>query len=65
MLEEVIALIVNEDECREVFYSDLPYGFHAEFRIFHTFDEFHDHLGASEVVGIIILNFHVVEVVVE
>jgi len=38
LLEEVVALVVNEDECREVFHTDFPYGFHAEFRIFHTFD---------------------------
>ena len=38
MLEEVIALIINEDECWEVFYADLPYSFHTQFWIFYTFD---------------------------
>ena len=38
MLEEVVTLVVHEDECREVFYADFPYSFHAQFRIFHTLD---------------------------
>ncbi len=29
LLEEVVALIVNKDECGEVFYCDFPDGFHA------------------------------------
>lgn len=27
--EEVVAFVVNKDECREVFYLNLPDGFHA------------------------------------
>ena len=38
LLEEVVALIVYEDECGEVFYGNLPDGFHAEFGIFHAVD---------------------------
>src|SRR6478735_5134683 len=30
--EEVVALVVHENECREVFHSNLPYGLHSEFR---------------------------------
>ena len=36
--EEVVALVINEDEGREVFYTYFPYGFHAEFWVFHTLD---------------------------
>ena len=38
LLEEVIALVIDEDECGEVFYRNLPDGFHAEFGIFHALD---------------------------
>lgn len=38
MLEEVVALIVHQDECREVLHLNLPDSFHTEFGIFHTFD---------------------------
>ena len=31
LLEEVVALVIYEDEGGEVFYFNLPYGFHAEF----------------------------------
>ena len=31
--EEVVALVIHEDECREVFHLNLPDGFHSEFRI--------------------------------
>ena len=32
-LEEVVALVIDDDECREVHDVDLPHGLHAEFRI--------------------------------
>jgi hypothetical protein len=38
LFEEVVAFVVNEDECREVDYFDFPDCFHAEFRILNTFD---------------------------
>lgn len=38
LLEEVVALVVHEDECREVFYFYLPDCFHAEFGVFHALD---------------------------
>ena len=38
LLEEIVALVVNEDECREVLNGDLPYCLHAQLRIFHTLD---------------------------
>ena len=38
LLEEIVALIVNEDECGEVFHLNLPNSFHAEFGIFYTLD---------------------------
>ncbi len=38
LLEEVVALVINEDECREVFNMNLPDRFHAEFWIFNTLD---------------------------
>ena len=34
--EEVMTLIVNEDEGREVFNGNLPYSFHTEFRILYA-----------------------------
>ena len=45
MLEEVVALVINKDECREVLYPDFPYGFHAEFWIFHALDALDVFLG--------------------
>ena len=38
LLEEVIALVVHQDECGEVFYFDLPDGFHAQFGELYAFD---------------------------
>ena len=38
LLEEVVALVIDEDECGEVLDGDLPDGFHAELGIFDTFD---------------------------
>ena len=38
LLEEVVTLIVNEDESREVFNSDLPDSLHAQLRILYTLD---------------------------
>ena len=35
MLEEVVAFIVDKDECREVDNFDFPNGFHTEFGIFY------------------------------
>ena len=36
LLEEVVALVINEDEGREVFYFNLPDGLHAEFGILNA-----------------------------
>ena len=38
LLEEVVTLIVNEDECREVFNRNLPDSLHAQLRILYTLD---------------------------
>ena len=38
LFEEVVAFIVNKDECREVLNLNLPDCFHTEFRIFNTLD---------------------------
>ena len=38
LLEEVVALVVNEDECGEVLNLDFPNSFHSEFGIFNAFD---------------------------
>ena len=38
LLEKVVALVVNEDECGEVLNLDFPNSFHAEFGIFNAFD---------------------------
>ena len=40
LLEEVVPLVIDKDECREVLNPDFPDGFHAEFGIFHAFDAF-------------------------
>lgn len=45
LFEEVVPFIINEDESGEVFYFDLPDGFHAEFR------EIDDLLGANVFLG--------------
>ena len=36
--EEIVALIVYEDEGREVFYPDFPHSLHANLWEFHTLD---------------------------
>ena len=38
LLEEVVALIIDEYECREVFNADFPHSFHTEFWVFYAFD---------------------------
>ena len=38
LLEEVIALVVNQDEGGEVLYLNLPDGFHAQFGILYALD---------------------------
>ena len=37
LCEEIVAFVIHEDKCREVFNLDFPDSFHAKFRIFHTF----------------------------
>ena len=38
LLEEVVALVIHQNECGEVFHINLPHGLHAQFGIFHTLD---------------------------
>ena len=38
LLEEVVALIVHEDECREVLHFDLPDSLHTQFGVLHALD---------------------------
>ncbi len=38
LLEEVITLVINEDECGEVFNSNLPDSLHAELGILYALD---------------------------
>ena len=38
LFEEVVALVIHKDECREVFHFNLPDGLHAKFWIFYTFN---------------------------
>ena len=38
LLEEVVALVVHQDEGREIFYFDFPDSLHAEFGIFYALD---------------------------
>ena len=38
LLEEVVALVVDEDESGEVFHLNLPDSFHAQFGIFEALD---------------------------
>ena len=38
LLEEVVALVVHEDECREVLYADLPDCLHTEFWVLYALD---------------------------
>ena len=37
-LNGIFALVVHENECREVLYGDLPYCLHAQLRILYTLD---------------------------
>lgn len=45
LLEEVMTLIVDKDECREVLHSDLPDCFHAEFRVCYALNALDTILG--------------------
>ena len=36
LFEEVMALVVNKNESREVFHANLPHGFHAQFRVLYA-----------------------------
>ena len=38
LLEEVVALVVYEDECREVLYGNLPDSLHAELWVLYALD---------------------------
>ena len=38
LLEEVVALIIYEDECREVLYGNLPDSLHTELRVLYALD---------------------------
>ena len=38
LFEEVIALVIYQDECREVLYFNLPDSFHTQFGIFYALD---------------------------
>ena len=38
LFEEIVTLVVYQNECREVFYADFPYGFHSELWKFNTFN---------------------------
>ena len=38
LLKEVVALVIHQNECGEVFHINLPHGLHAQFGIFHTLD---------------------------
>ena len=38
LLEEVVALVIYENECREVLDGDFPDGFHTQFGVFHALD---------------------------
>ena len=38
LLEEVVALVIYENECREVLNGDFPDGFHTQFGVFHALD---------------------------
>ena len=37
-LEEIVALIINEDECREILNFNLPYSLHTQLGVFYAFD---------------------------
>ena len=47
LLEEVIAFIIYEDECREVFYGNLPDSLHTELRILYALDALDRTLGEN------------------
>ena len=36
--EEIVALVIDEDECREVLHTDFPDSLHSEFRELDAFD---------------------------
>ena len=38
LFEEVVALVIYEDECREVFYCNLPDSLHTELRVLYALD---------------------------
>lgn len=38
MFEEIVAFVVDENECGKIFHFDFPDGFHAELGIFEAFD---------------------------
>lgn len=38
LFEEVVALVIDEDKCGEVFYLDFPDGLHAELGILYALD---------------------------
>ena len=38
MLEEIVAFVVHQDKCREVFHFNFPDGFHPQLRVFHALD---------------------------
>ena len=38
LLEEVVTLVINEDECREVLDADLPDSLHSELRVLYALD---------------------------
>ena len=37
-LEEIVTLVINEDEGREINHTNLPDSLHSKFRIFDAFD---------------------------
>src|SRR5687767_5116999 len=38
LLEEIVTFVVDQDECREIVYLDLPDRFHPKLRKFHYLD---------------------------
>ena len=47
LLEEVVALVIDEDECRKVLDGNLPDGFHSEFRILNALNALDATLGEN------------------
>ena len=47
LLEEIVALVIYEDECREVFYCNLPDSLHAELRVLYALDALDGTLGEN------------------